>query len=113
MGMALNTDTELRAFGQFETLETSALLRCLDMAAAEVEHLGSAVPQDAKKDLELWWAAHFAALFEGQTLSGSLENLSFGFEALGKPGLEETSYGREVKRRLQRLRGPKVRFRVL
>lgn len=109
----LNTESELRAFGQFKTLEASALIRCLEMAATEIDHLGSAIPASEKKDLELYWAAHFAALFEGQTIAGSLENLSFGFQSLGKPGLEETSYGREVKRRLRRIRGPKTRFRVI
>lgn len=110
--MSLNTDAELRAFGGFNTLETSALLRTLDMASAEVEHLGDAIPLAERKSLELWWGAHFAALIEGQTISGSLENLSFGFESLGKPGLEETSFGREVKRRIRRIRGPLIRGKV-
>jgi len=111
--MALNTDAELRAFGGFSSLETSALLRCLSMASREVERLGSAIPPAERKDLELWWAAHFAALLEGQTVSGSLENLSFGFQALGKPGLGETTYGRQVEQLLRRIRGPNVRFRVV
>ncbi len=106
--MAYNTVSELRDFGRFTTLSDDALQRCLDMAYAEIERLGF-IPFSEWKDLELFYAAHFAALTERQATDKSIGDLSVSYADVAEAGLRETTFGREVERRIQAIRGSRVR----
>lgn len=102
------TVTQVRSYGRFgDHIPDSTILHCISVAQKEAARYAERVG-NLLDHLELMWACHLVSLVDRQPVSVRQDALMISYESLGGDGgLDETSYGREVKRLLS-LRVPKV-----
>lgn len=100
------TIADVKATGGFKTLTDAVLTAYLTNAQQEITDYGSLIPTEYQDFATLMLACHKCTFSERQVVQKGLDGLNVMYPQTVGYGLDESSYGREVKRLLERLQGP-------